>query len=791
MKSKKSLLFLFMAIVMLASCLMGVFALGASAEPAAQSSEKVTTYVVKNSTSYPAIGYSADKYRFAEGTEFKKYEGTDYYAFRNVRSAMVYASGREGGWAADESVTILIDDNKATLGRLKVHYGAPGTYDGTILRADGTPLPVTIMPYGSRTQVEIEFQRTDSVTGSAILCNHFIFKNIKFVGTSRVQLQVAATTEFYNCEFDLQSLYQYSKAEGSSSYTVQGPATGTYALPSTIQANPRQSNGYGMTMTTESVFMKGDHTKRLDANGEYTATIIFSGNTKVPSNMEVHGLGYVSDTFSSLKIWNGQEASATALPTSKINGRIIVKDNAQILGKLIGKVDSAKSGVQLGKAYIDIMDNAKVNELIGASTGVFADTSVTVNVKNGTIGKISGITAGTQAGTVAITVENGVVEGAVKDVVGGTADGKVSVTLMGGTYKGNVSGVTLGSAVAGAALTIQGNGTIAAKGIASTATVTKADPWGSVETVYVKIPVADKAKLTVVNGAGVTNKPYIIDSGYEVRGEFVPQAAISFDERINVKFLFSKAAVDVVGTDAFTYKFTLGTSTVLAEGKVVSSQTLTSGGVTYYWVALPQLGAGDFVTEITCTVTGLEDQKTSLKAITQNGVNLYAATTTEGKLFRALMDYGNAACGANALEYYNAQNIVKTDLPANLGANAVTGASINLTGKTLLMGTAPAIRFTAATPASVAGASLKINGVAIAPENVVIDTTAGTISFYIHAAFLNEALSIEIYDAQGNLCAAVNESVKSIAIQLLDADANNLKAQAMLALIQEIQNYRA
>jgi len=458
---KRSILALFLVIAMLVPCFAGVISLDANAEPAAQSSEKVTTYVVKNSTSYPTISGQSNAYRFLKNDKIVSpneidtvtYPGSNHLAFRNVRSAMVYAAAQT--WEAGSSLTILLDDDSVVLGRMDIHYGGPGLIDGTILRADNTPLPVTVKPYGERTSVTVTFFRatTDAVVGSAILSNYFIFENLKFSSTFQVEIEATVTLEFKNCQFDLQSKQWYNKNNPAGTNQEKIEETSTiptdsanykYAGPCVIRANSRLVNGYGSMKPADVTYanpeaptdsekrlkkyhdyslFKGDHTRRL-VDGEYTAYVIFSGNTVVPENMEVQGLGYLTSNIGKTLKWqNAISGTFVDGANAKIHGTILVKDNAQIQGKLIGKADS-KQSYQLGSATVILEGNATVNELIGATTTV-TNGSVKVEIRdNATVESIKSSTAADNDNKVSIVVGN-----VLNDVVVGDASYTTNLTM--------------------------------------------------------------------------------------------------------------------------------------------------------------------------------------------------------------------------------------------------------------------------------------------------------------------------------------------------------------------------
>jgi len=126
-----------------------------------------------------------------------------------------------------------------------------------------------------------------------------------------------------------------------------------------------------------------------------------------------------------------------------------------------------------------------------------------------------------------------------------------------------------------------------------------------------------------------------------------------------------------------------------------------------------------------------------------------------------------------------------------LGGSAEENASISFVGKTLLMGDSIGIRLIAANGASLNGAYLEINGKKMDDSTVTIDEKNGTMAFFVNAKNYNSPLKVKGYDAQGNLCLSLVDTVKSIAVELWQADRENVRAKATLAYIQAVQNFYA
>jgi len=342
-----------------------------------------------------------------------------------------------------------------------------------------------------------------------------------------------------------------------------------------------------------------------------------------------------------------------------------------------------------------------------------------------------------------------------------------------------------------ASTVILDGGTLDVKSVAGRTTVVQAREWGGYETVYVKAPAEFADEIAVENGNGVVSHPMILKNGYEVRGNVLPLCSLILEERIKLKAYFPKKAVETIGIENFTYCFAMD-DVVLGEGLLSAEQLAVYGEEEYYWAILDAVGAGDFEHEIVYSVNGNKIIHTTLKVLAENGVKQYGEDTKEGILFRALWDYGMTASREDGtLRYFKEEMIVTDDLPDGLGGSAEENASISFVGKTLLMGDSIGIRLIAANGASLNGAYLEINGKKMDDSTVTIDEKNGTMAFFVNAKNYNSPLKVKGYDAQGNLCLSLVDTVKSIAVELWQADRENVRAKATLAYIQAVQNFYA
>jgi len=331
-----------------------------------------------------------------------------------------------------------------------------------------------------------------------------------------------------------------------------------------------------------------------------------------------------------------------------------------------------------------------------------------------------------------------------------------------------------------------GNCTLNIGQINGTLTITKLDEWEGFHRVYVTAPPALASRITVRSGEDVATDGTVISSGYEVRGYFAPHASMILSDRLSLKLLFPKAEADLIGN--LSYRFVMQEET-LGAGTLIPEQLVTVDGVDYYWVILPvSIGAEDFDTPIVYYMNDNDILSTTVEALAEEGIRRYTETTKV--LFQALADYSAAVNGT--LRNLSADiSVDKSDIPTGLGAIASGNSSITFISKTLPMGGNLGVRLRVRDGSTLAGATLVLDGQPVDPKYYVIDTIAGTLDYYVRACEWNDKFVLKVMDRNGNLCLTLTDAVKSIANQLAEADASNLRSQATIAYIQAVQNYIA
>ncbi len=355
MKNKKSLLSVLLAAVLLCACVAGMLIFGADAN------QNEVVYTIR-----PTSGADDGSVTDTE---------TGNRVFKTIKGATAFAAVQE--WTSENTLKIELDASKVTTTK-DSNLIFENAASSMIVRSDGSLLPITVTKSATQTSSELLID----AGGILIFANHYTFQDLALTFNAEVDLYIVQHVEFKNV-------------------TLTGALTG-----STVRTTGNTLGAYAL---------KADNiTGRLDENFDITAEVIFSGNTSVCATFEkMYALGSVT------RVWQEVDQfpeSATygdvTLTHSDFNGRIVIKDSAQIPSKIYGKGEDSP----LGSAEV-IVEGGKVD---GAIYGV-ASSVVKTGEKTNVIFKGGELAGGAYAIAGTATVESGA-EAAI------TLDGGVTTT---------------------------------------------------------------------------------------------------------------------------------------------------------------------------------------------------------------------------------------------------------------------------------------------------------------------------------------------------------------------------
>lgn len=719
MKSKKILCSVLLTAVLLCTVVFGLLSVGASAVE----TDPDTTRVL---------------IREADGNDDGSVTDGGVRVFKTVRGATAWADTQ--AWGENAKLRIEIDQDSYSTVKDN-NYLFVSDEVGIILREDASPLPIIITGHGDR-RVNLTITSGSSDVGLLYLCNDYTLENMNITTTTQTKLHASVSLE----------LKDVTMSFGGTSY---------------IAASAYQISDYYLTDTAAVA-------ARRDENGELVSKLILSGNTQVTVTH-----AYATYAFSGEnKSGNGGYISVgdEKIYYTELNSHIIIKDNAVLKGNVRG----IRNSTYLGSAKLTLSDNATVTGYVQGTfnRNIIAGTESVLEMTGGTIkGNLTGLPSSygvKEGGAVRFDISGGVVLGTVSFSKTATTVGDFNMNISGGTFAKTVSGDSITYAE-GANVSLSGSGYLNLAQVAKNLTVSHEDGFSGFDKVYVTAPAG-----SVIKGTGSPAPIAVSDeNGVELRGGYLPiGASVVLKERISLKIHFDKALADLyaekVGNPEVSFRLgdnDLGKSFADAEADGES-----------YVLMLPATGAGDFDLPLTYSFDGSVAATTSVQALAETGVTLYAGTVDEA-LFKALVDYGSAANGVASMKYFDPAKLDLSVLPD--ATDPIMGqGKVRINAITLLMGDAIGIRFK--TESDLTGVSVKVNGSVLAPDYYSAKNEA--IDLYVNAEKLNEILTIEIYDGEGTLCASFGYAVSNINALIYAQDETNLKAAATLGLILAIES---
>ena len=681
--------------------------------------------------------------------------------FKTIRGATDWADTRT--WGEHEKFRIEIDQDELSMApdssMLFVNKSV-----ALITRTNHESLPITIASAEGRTPT-----LTITAGGNYYLCNDLRFENINIVSTAASKWYCSNNVVFYNVEL-----------------TITGG--------SLITATARVHEAYCLT---EDVYRA-----RRDAEGDINTTLTFSGNTKVKlatssSSCALYGTypfdGETTTPKPGNKFPERFTFGADTLYRHQFNGKVVICDNAVFEGTI-----RAKNSTYLGNGIVEIRDNATVKGKIQNvfNRGSYNNSINRIEIFGGKIQSSINVFEQTthpieDGSVVELIIRGGTFSGTVSATKGGTVyDGNKGVTIYGGTFKKsvvgdvvNIAGGTFASTVSGskvtlaadANITLSGAGNLDVDQVETNVTISHKEGFEGFDKVYVKAPAGSKLN-TIGSPAPIVAGD---ESGIELRGGYLPiGASVYMNERVALKVHFEKELTDLylekVGAPVFSFK--LGGQDL---GKGYADLEECDDN---YVLTLPATSAVDFDLYLNYYFNENLVNSTTVQRLAEQGAQLYEGTENEA-FFKALVDYGLAANDAAKLSYFDAAAINQSIFPAY--TEPVMGeGNVQITEISLLMGDSIGIRFK--TPSDLEGISVKVNDIAL--ESRYYSAKDGAIDLFVNAAYLNEILKIEIYDAEGVLSASFGYSVSNINALIYAQDQNNLKAAAVLELICAIEN---
>ncbi len=298
MKSKKSLLSVLLAALLLATCVAGMLIFSAGAQEGESPATHV--YIVRGNSQDPTKSTWTDEDEEAD---------TENLVFQTVIGAMYHAQ-QQGVWANGTSLEIQLDVPTFTVEQRKANNLIFTSAIQAPRREDGSVLPVTITKHENQEgPVTIQWKTCGWLYNGANLT----FKNLilDFSPGGNPQICCGGRLEFNDVEIK-----------------VDETASGTPFM----QASAFTPGCFPFTFTN-----KAEYKKLADEDERYTAEIVFSGNTVVPEKMEIRGAGrantdtkYIPSTITF--------SDGSTLARTKIGGKIVVKDEAVIKGSIKGFV---------------------------------------------------------------------------------------------------------------------------------------------------------------------------------------------------------------------------------------------------------------------------------------------------------------------------------------------------------------------------------------------------------------------------------------------------------------------
>ncbi len=336
--------------------------------------------------------------------------------------------------------------------------------------------------------------------------------------------------------------------------------------------------------------------------------------------------------------------------------------------------------------------------------------------------------------------------------------------------------------------------------VTAATTITRGDVINNNEHNAIVFPAEDKDLITVVN-------PDILPRGYMwideeelasegkciVEESITPsgmKASLVLTDRVGIRVMFHKDIFEHARTHSGKkFAYYCGSFGIPSTDPVVLEwDQIAKEGDYYYIDIISGIGPKLFSESYNVFTSVFSYKAVCINTLATAGATEYAESNPEAAaMFNALLDYGKATVeGTTALDHFDADAVASLAIPA--AARPVKGeGAINFTNVTLLMGDTLGIRFKA--DGATTGATVKFNGAALAADQFAIGENC--VDLYVSAETLLNPIPVEIYDAEGVLCASFGYSVAGIANSIYTADNTNLKAASILNLIAAIENYVA
>ncbi len=406
MKSKKSLLSVLFAAVLLCACVAGMLIFGAGAE---EVPAPVVYYVDSES----------------EGTA--ETPAGDNNTFKDINQAMIYAD-TVANWPAGSTLIIEFKQQEVTYDTSNhntLFYGDANT--GRIETEEHEGLPITVR-YGDGSEtLSLSMTKGEATElGHTYIVNDFIFNNVKFLRPSYgyYYMRVASQrVEFNSCTFP----HDVPDADHKTSNT-------SYII----------ANGY----TFGGYYLTEDNLSGRMVDGKIQTEVVFSGSTAVTySSKKVSSTTYYYGVrvFAQKDIAGGEyfptsnTVGDTTLTYDDFAGKITVKDSASI-----ARIDGTCSP-QLSDATVHVKSGT-VTSLFGISGNIStaAGHQIKIQIDGGVVDDLNG-TNGQQTMQSGTLIDMVINSGWVKQIYGiYSGSGSPSVLNSGAVVNLTINGVTEG-----------------------------------------------------------------------------------------------------------------------------------------------------------------------------------------------------------------------------------------------------------------------------------------------------------------------------------------------------------